>query len=341
VAVVGVVCSEDVHLDESGVSLLQHAVRTIAKPKMDDLPGPPPAGVTERMTARRDRKRAARAAGEPPRSLTPEQLERRRSRRSAKRQAKQAGHVANTRKFGDGAACDTCAAKCTVIFQDEFKACMLRENCQPWQKEDGPEAQHCSKRCDTSANWLREPCIRNCQCDVDLIMRMDPEDYQKRTLDLISAEHIRISAEEPTKKKKESKLMATSATTNDSSSWAGGHHRCRSVPLGAMSGCLSLGEEADSGKYDSMRKCARAAVAAGADTFNFFRTAKEYGKCSLRQCGSGDLQISQAPASSEPPAGRGNWKVFSTYCDAKAEDQRSDTGEELDADGAHTTAASR
>merc|ERR550514_1596731 len=134
-------------------------------------PGEPPPGTAERIAARRERRRQERAANRGPSDLSPEQVERRRARRRAKRQAKRAAHAAGQAHFNDGGTCDTCAAKCTAIFDDEYKDCVIREGCRPWQKEDGPAADRCNKRCDRSANWVREPCIRACQCDVDLLGR--------------------------------------------------------------------------------------------------------------------------------------------------------------------------
>lgn len=295
VSIVSVLSAEEV-CDESGVSLLQHSVRTIRKAEeaMNAPPGDPPPGVVARIAARRERRRAERAAGRGPSDLSPAQLERRRARRRAKRQAQRAGHIAASRHFADGGDCDTCAAQCNAIFNDEFKDCMIREDCQPWQKEDGPAANKCAKRCDRAGNWKREPCIRKCECDVDL---------------------IGSSSKVTTKKKFDEEV-----------DWADGHHRCRNIEIGSISTCTSLTEASDSPAYDSIKKCAKAAEQAGADTFNFFRTAKEYGKCSLRQCGGPDLQIARAPAEPEAPAGRGNWKVFSTHCPAPPEDQRNDNG---------------
>jgi len=302
-SIVGVVCSEDV-VDESGVSLLQHNVRTIRKTEaaVDDPPGPPPAGVAERQAARRERRRAARQAarqeGGGPSNLSPERLEIRRSRRRAKRQAKRRAHAAGQAHFNDGGTCDTCAAHCTAIFNDEIKECLIREGCRPWLKEDGAaDVEKCNKRCDRSANWLREPCIRACQCDVDLL---GSAKASKKT-----TQHV---------------------------DWAEGHHRCRAVPLGSISTCPSVAEHADSTQYDSIKKCAKAAAQAGANTFNFYRTSKEFGKCSLRECSGGDLQASVGPREPEAPAGRGTWKVFSTFCDAAAEGQRHDTGAAFDDD---------
>jgi hypothetical protein len=163
-------------------------------------------------------------------------------------------------------------------------------------KEDGSAADKCQRRCDRSANWLREPCIRECQCDVDL-----------------------LGTSKSSKKVKKSNLAGQKK-------WAEGHHRCRAVPLGSMSTCAVVAEHADSTQYDSIKKCARAAVQSGADTFNFYRTSKEFAKCSLRQCGGNDLQIAEAPPAAEAPAGRGTWKVFSTFCGAPPEDERSETG---------------
>lgn len=292
-SVVGVICSEEV-VDESGVSLLQHSVRTIRKAEelVEDPPGPPPPGVAERIAARREARRAERAAGREPSDLSPEQLERRRARRRARRQAKRAAQAAGQAHFNDGGTCDTCAAKCTAIFDDEFKDCIIREGCQPWQKEDGPATGKCQRRCDRSANWLREPCIRACQCDVDLIGR-DTKVTKK---------------------------------VDKKADWAEGHHRCRSVPLGSMSTCTSIAEHENNPQFDSIKKCAKAAVQSGANTFNYYRTSKEWAKCSLRQCTSGDLQIAPSSPMPEAPAGRGTWKVFSTFCDAPPADAQSDTG---------------
>jgi len=293
-SVVGVVCSEEV-VDESGVSLLQHSVRTIRKVEegVDDPPGPPPPGVAERIAARREQRRQDRDANRIPSQseLTPEQVERRRARRRARRQAKRAAQAAGQAHFNDGGDCDTCAAKCTAIFKDEFKSCIIRENCQPWTKEDGGAVGKCQNRCDRSANWLREPCIRACQCDVDLIGREAKVTKKAKKVD-----------------------------------WAEGHHRCRSVPLGSASTCTSIAEHENTAQFDSIKKCAKAAVQSGANTFNFYRTSKEWAKCSLRQCTSGDLQIAPSSPMPEAPAGRGTWKVFSTFCDAPSEDQRSATG---------------
>jgi len=293
-ALVGAVVAEEVVVDESGVSLLQHSVRTIRKADevVDDPPGPPPAGVAERLANRRAQRRARRQEGraEAQQHLSPEQIERRRARRMAKRQAKRAAHEAGTAHFNDGGACDTCAAKCTAIFDDEFKECLVREQCRPWLKEDGHAADTCQRRCDRAANWLREPCIRECNCDVDL-----------------------LSTEKASK------------TIKQHGKWAEGHHRCRVVPLGSMSTCTSIAEHQGSTQYDSIKKCAKAAVQSGANTFNFYRTSKEYAKCSLRQC-DGDLEVAVAPREAEAPAGRGNWKVFSTLCTAPAAEDRSDTG---------------
>jgi len=42
--------------------------------------------------------------------------------------------------------------------------------------------------------------------------------------------------------------------------------------------------------------------------------------------GNGDLEIGVALPQPEAPAGRGNWKVFSTLCTAPAVEDRSETG---------------
>jgi len=292
-SVASVVCADEVPVDEAGMSLLQHNVRTIRKGKVEGEveapPGAPPPGVAERIAARRERKRNERAAGRNPETDLPaDVMQRRRDRRRAKRQAAKAARAAGQSHFGDGGQCDTCAAQCTGAYNDEFRDCMERENCRPWQKEDGAASFKCNRRCDRAGNWKREPCIRECQCDVDLV--------------------------------------GVSSTMTEDFDWADGHHRCKDFEIGSQSNCPSLSEETDSSAYDSIKKCAAAAVRAGADTFNFYRTSKEYGKCSLRNCGSGDLQISRAPPAAESPAGRGGWKVFSTFCAAPPDDQQSDTG---------------
>ena len=119
------VFSEELVADDSVVSLLQHSVRTIRKVEeaVEDPPGPPPPGAAERIAARREQRRAQRAAGRGgPSDLNPEQLERRRARRRARRQAKRAAQAAGQAHFNDGGTCDTCAAKCTAIFDDSSRA---------------------------------------------------------------------------------------------------------------------------------------------------------------------------------------------------------------------------
>lgn len=273
--------SDQVVQDEAGVSLLQHSVRTIRK--VEDPPGVPPPGVAERQAARREARKAARVAGRSPSDLPADKLERRQNRRLARRVAKREAHAAGAAHFNDGGSCDTCAAHCTGLFEEVFQSCMISENCQPWQKEDGPTADKCKKRCDRTANWRREPCIRGCQCDVDLL------------------------------------------ATKESHTWASGLHRCQEVPLGQTSECDEVAS-GDTAQYDSIKKCAKQAVDAGADTFNFYRTSKEFGKCSVRHCGSADLKIGVGPRVAEAPAGRGTWKTFSTYCRAPAQVEQSGTG---------------
>lgn len=294
VSLVGVALSEEV-VDDSVVSLLQHSVRTIRKTEeaVQDPPGPPPPGVIDRVAARRAQRRAEREAGRGPSTLSPEQLERRRARRRAKRQAKRAAQAAGQAHFNDGGTCDTCAAKCTGIFRDEYEQCIEREKCRPWLKEDGSASSNCQRRCDRSANWLREPCIRACNCDVDLLAN--------------------------------SALATKKSVKKATDSWAEGHHRCRHIPLGTKSTCVPIAEHSNSPQFDSIKKCARAAVQAGANTFNYFRTGKEWAKCDLRQCTSGDLQA-QPALTAEAPAGRGNWKVFSTFCEAPPADQQDNNG---------------
>jgi len=160
---------------------------------------------------------------------------------------------------------------------------MISQNCRPWQKEDGPTADKCKNRCDRTANWRREPCIRECQCDVDLL------------------------------------------EGESSETWVNGLHRCRDVALGESSLCeeIAAGETEE---FDSIKKCAQKAVDAGGDTFNFYRTSKEFGKCSVRRCGSADLQIGAGPRLPEAPAGRGTWKTFSTFCAAPPLDEQHNTG---------------
>jgi len=268
--------------EDDAMSLLQHSARPVRK--MDDsaeaVAAAPPAGTQERIRARRDSQRDS------DRVYTPEQIELRKARRKAKREARRQGHLAGARHFGDGGECDTCLVACEELFQDTFKACMLQENCQPWQKEDGPTSDKCKRRCDRVGNWKREPCNRLCECDGGA----------------------------------ETSLVETT------DHWANGLHRCRDSPIGMISDCATLSEEPTSFGYDSIKKCSKAAVETGADTFNFYRTSKQFGKCTLKTCGSSDLKLINAEKEENNPAGRGSWKVFSTYCAAPPVADRSVTG---------------
>lgn len=282
-SIVAAVCVEDV-MDDPGLSLLQHSIHRIqeAEDTLDDLPGPPRPGVAERLTARHGQRRAERQADRGPSDLSPEQLERRRMRRRAKREAKRAAHAAGQSHFNDGGTCGICAAKCTTIFNDEFKECIIRENCNSRLKEDGSAADKRQRRCVRSANLLREPCIHGCECDVDLLG-----------------------------------VSKTSKTVSHRAEWARTHQRCRAIPLGSISTCRSiaeLAEHSDFAQYDSVKECAQAAVQVGANTFNFNRVSKGIDKCSLRQCDGGDLKAGAAPQEAEEFADHGAWRVFSTLC---------------------------
>jgi len=255
----------------------------------------PPPDAVERIRARRQARRS-----NPNFSVASDaQRERRRARRAAKRQAHAEGKAAGQRHFDDSGSCDICLAKCEEVFNDVFKQCMIDRECRPWQKEDGPTSDKCMKRCERASSWQRTPCNRNCVCDADNLALY------------------------------EAKAETVSTVQSD---WAGGRHRCRSAELGQISNCQAVAEDRESRAYDSIHKCANAAEEAGADTFNFYRTAKEYGKCDLKNCGSADLLLITAPAEPEVPAGRGNWKVFSTYCDAPPPDAQRMSGENLDSE---------
>jgi len=78
-----------------------------------------------------------------------------------------------------------------------------------------------------------------------------------------------------------------------------------------------------------MRGLCEAAAEGNADTFNFYNTAKEFGKCDLLNCGSADLKLITPPPEPESPAGRGNWRVFSTFCEASPPEERNFDGETL------------
>jgi len=283
--------------DESVMSLLQHSARPIHKIGDVALVDAPPTDAVARIQARREARKQ-----NPDRTLTAEQKARRKARRSAKRQAHQQAKAAGQRHFDDSATCDICLAKCGELFQDIFKQCMLDAECQPWQKEDGPSADKCKKRCDRIANWQRAPCNRQCMCDADGLSLAETNDEIQ-------------SEVQP--------------------HWVGGHRRCRDTPLGQVSDCATVAIDRDSFEFDSIKKCSKAALAANADTFNFYRTSKEFGKCDLKNCGSEDLKIITAPAEPESPGGHGNWKVFSTFCPAPPLEERALTGEVLDADSSN------
>lgn len=289
--------SENVETVQDALSLLQHNARRFHKSAEGIEDGEPPAEAVERIRARREANRA-----NPNREVTAQQKTRRQARRQAKRLAHAQAKAAGQRNFADNADCDICLAKCEEIFQDVFKQCMIDAECQPWQKEDGPDSDHCKRRCDRTGNWQREPCNRQCMCDADGLTGF--------------------------------------LQTNDEAQpkaqphWAEGLHRCRDSPIGQISDCQAVEEDRESISYDSIRKCAQAAVGANADTFNFYRTAKEFGKCDLKNCGSADLKLKTPPAEPESPGGHGSWKVFSTYCSALPETEHHATGTDLDGDNA-------
>jgi len=272
-------------VEDEVVSLLQHSARPIRKvdESTEVQEAVPPPGAQARIRARRD----ARQRGSTEYSAA--QLERRRARRRAKKLARREAHAAGQRHFEDGGSCDTCAAVCEELFQDTFKSCMISEDCQPWQKEDGDTSDKCKRRCDRVGNWKREPCNRMCECDG---------------------------------------TTANTALAQTTSHWLNGIHRCRDSEIGMISDCTTVAEEPGAYAFDSIRKCSQAAVERGADTFNFYRTSKQFGKCTLKNCGSSDLKLVQAPHNPDAPAGRGNWKVFSTFCDAPAESDRGMSGQD-------------
>lgn len=292
-AVISAVCSASAEKlqpeDDVVVSLLQHSARPIHK-----VDGSVDVAVADIPLDQAERIRARRArkrlnADQP---VTPEQLARRKARRLAKRQTRREAHIAKQRHFGDGGPCDLCLAECEELFQTTFHECMIEEGCQPWEKEDGATSDKCKKRCDRVGNWKREPCNRLCECDNPV-------------------------------------PAAVPALVETTAHWADGIHRCREAERGLISDCPTVAAEATSYAFDSIKKCAKASVEAGADTFNFFRTSKQFGRCTLKNCGSGDLKLINAPADpDETPAGRGNWKVFSSYCPAPPVDERSITGQD-------------
>lgn len=279
----------DVAADAS-VSLLQHSARTIQK--SSELVEEPPPEAVERMRARRRARRA-----HPNFQLSDVQQARRKARRAAKRQGHAEGKRAGQRHFGDGSSCDLCLAKCSELFEDIFKECMIDRECRPWQKEDGPSSDKCIKRCDRAANWQRTPCNRNCMCDADELALFEARAEVKSEVEI---------------------------------EWVGSRHRCRDAAIGQVSDCATIAQDRESIQYDSIQKCAKAAEDANADTFNFYRTAKEYGKCDLKNCGSEDLKLVTAAAEPEVPAGHGGWKVFSTFCAAPPPNEQRFNGAALD-----------
>jgi len=274
---------------DASVSLLQHSARTIQK--VSGLVKEPDPEAVERMRARR-RARRAHPDFEP----SAAQQARRNARRQAKRQGNAEGKRAGQRHFGDSGTCDLCLEKCSELFEDIFKECMIDRECRPWQKEDGPSSDKCMKRCDRAANWQRTPCNRKCMCDAD-----------------------------------ELALFEASAEVNSEVEleWVGSRHRCRDAGIGQVSDCVSVAQDRESIKYDSIHKCAKAAQDANADTFNFYRTAKEFGKCDLKNSGSEDLKLVTAAAEPEAPAGHGGWKVFSTFCAAPPPNEQGLNGDAL------------
>jgi len=283
--------------DTSTMSLLQHSVRK--KHKTAELgegaesSEEPPPGAVDRIRARREARRR-----DPDRQLSDAQKAKLKARRAAKRQAHAAGKAAGERHFQDGASCDTCLTVCEELFNDVYKKCMIDRQCRPWQEEDGPASDKCVKRCKRAGTWQRTPCNRNCLCDAD----------------------------------KDSLLEAKAETSAAvQSGWVGERHRCRDAAIGQVSDCTMIEQDRDSRAHDSVKKCAKAAKEKGADTFNFFRTAMEYGKCDLKNCGSADLKLITPPPEPESPAGHGNWKVFSTFCAEGPSDERKFDGKDIGA----------
>lgn len=312
-----VAASAEVAQDDSALSLLQTRARPIKggddvkdvaddkfdedeEAQVDDETVPPARAA--RIAARRAARKQAREAGRlNPQNYSPEKLARIKERRSAKRRERRAQKAAGQRSAGDGALCEECTLNCDYLFEEAFKQCMINRDCQPWQKEDGPSSDKCKTRCDREANWKREPCARSCECD---------------TSNLI-----------PASLKQTSSKVSLKEDSEDEEAWANGLHRCRQVEVGTqISTCQEIALDEGSPQYDSIKKCAQAAIDAGADTFNFFRSSKEWGRCSLRSCGGANLQLSDAPALDIPPAGHGGWKVFSSYCAAPPAGQQSETG---------------
>jgi len=250
------------------------------------------AGTPPADAVERIRARREAKRANPDRTLTAQQEERRTARRSAKRQAQAADKAAGQRHFADNGKCDICLAKCEELFEDLFKQCMIDKECQAWQKEDGPSSDKCKRRCDRLGNWQRTPCNQNCICDADEISLFETKKVQPQ--------------------------------------WIGGHHRCRDAGVGQVSNCQLIAQDRDSIKFNSLHKCARAAAEANADTFNFYRTAKEFAKCDLKNCGSANLNLINATSEPEVPAGHGGWKVFSTYCTALPVGERNLDGETID-----------
>lgn len=287
---------------EYALSLLQHSAQPYRKAEKHET-GLDPADEA-RIAARFEKERRK---GQRRRESGVQPSDAKKQKRKQRLQAKKAGLDAGTRFFGDQADCDKCRFKCSLLFEATYKQCMIDGRCQPWQKEDGPNADKCNQRCDTSANRKRAPCVRKCFCAAGLSASLI-EDNAKIT----SKVNLELAAE---------------AKEEEHISWANGIHRCLDVPVGEqVSGCQQVAFDNESASYDSIRKCARAAVEANADTFNFFQASVEFARCDLRNCGSGNLQLGAAPAPETAPAGHGNWKVFSTFCAAKPEGQRSLTG---------------
>lgn len=276
--------------DEAVLSLLQHKVRPIHEVAEAVNVDTPPEDAMDRIRARREARKK-----NPNRTLTPEQQAKRKARRAAKRQAHATAKAAGTRSFGDNENCDTCLGKCEELFLDVYKQCMIDGECRPWQKEDGPSATVCKKRCDRTANWQRAPCNRKCICDSDNLSLAD-----------------------------------ANAATLSEVQWVGGRHRCRDAPIGQISDCTTVAKDRESMAYDSIHKCAKAAEEANADTFNFYRTSKEFGKCDLKNCGSEDLKLIVSPGEPDSPAGHGDWKVFSSYCSAPPIEDRNFAGDNLE-----------
>merc|ERR1712032_618710 len=264
----------------------QHSAQPVRKAEREKLDPAEEERISARFEKNRRQAQRRKEAGVQPSDA-------KKQKRRQKMQQKKSQLAAGNRQFGDDADCDKCRFKCSALFEATYKQCMIDGRCQPWDKEDGDSSDKCMARCDTAANRKRIPCVRKCFCAAS------PE----------------VSLAEITAKVNDE--LAADAKEEDHISWANGIHRCRNAGIGEfVSQCQQLEMDEMSVKYDSIKKCAKAAADASADTFNFFQASVEFAKCDIRSCGSDNLQLAAAPPPPTAPAGHGNWKVFSTYCPA-------------------------